>query len=71
MKKYLIVIMLCICTFTYGQVKNSKGQKMVSKVEVFNRNATTPFVVINFGYNNTKLSKPMKDKLFGIEVVVR
>lgn len=56
MKKYLIVIMLCICTFTYGQVKNSKGQKMVSKVEVFNRNATTPFVVINFGYNNTKLN---------------
>lgn len=58
MKKQVIILpmLLMYSVVAFGQKLNAKGVKMISKIEVLLDNDTTPYIYVNFSYDeNNKL----------------
>lgn len=58
MKKQVIILpmLLMYSVVAFGQKLNAKGEKMISKIEVLLDNDTTPYIYVNFSYDeNNKL----------------
>lgn len=54
MRKFILLFSVCLCVlFANAQVRNSRGEKVVRRIDVYMPKDTLPYIMIDFNYSNS------------------